>query len=167
LKFFPKELWPTLDPKRQNPAWTTLGPLLPDPPGVNTAAKGKRKADAISTQNARGKRRHVATSSDEEDEDILIAPTRPKKAPKRNKDLPADAGQRKGLEAEDDYGQDAEQANDDDQDGEEVVEDSAFEESDDGAGDDYNAENYFDAGEDDDVDDDGGGGDDEGGTFLG
>lgn len=165
MKFFPKELWSTLDPKRQNPAWDTLGLLLPDPPGVNTAAKGKRKAEAMLTKNARGKRKHIGTSSDDEEDDIVIAPDRRKRAQKRNKDVATDAGQRKGLEAEDDYGQDAEQPNDDDQDGEEVVEDSAFEESDDGAGDDYNAENYFDAGEGDDFDD--GGGDDEGGTFLG
>lgn len=164
LKFFPKELWSTLDPKRQNPAWTTLGPLLPDPPGVNTNAKGKRKAGVMPTQNVAGKRRHVGTSSDDDD-DVILASDRRKRSQKLGKDVPNDAGQRKGLEAEDEYGQDAEQPNEDDQDGEEVVEDSAFEESDDGAGDDYNAENYFDAGEDDDFDD--GGGDDEGGTFLG
>jgi DNA-directed RNA polymerase III subunit RPC7 len=165
LKFFPKELWSTLDPKRQNPAWNTLGRLLPDPPGIDTAAKGKRKADAMPKQNARGKRRHVDIPSADDEDDVAIVPGRPKRAQKRDKDVAADAGQRKGLEAEDDYGPDAEQANDEDQDGEEVVEDSAFEESDDGAGDDYNAENYFDAGDDDDLDD--GGGDDEGGTFLG
>jgi DNA-directed RNA polymerase III subunit RPC7 len=39
---------------------------------------------------------------------------------------------------------------------EEPEEDSDFSESDDGAHDDYNAENYFDAGEDDDLDDGGG-----------
>lgn len=165
MKFFPKELWPILDPKRQNPAWETLGPLLPDPPGVDTTLKGKRKAESMPTHNARGKRRRVSTPSDGEDDDIAIAPGRRKRAQKRDNDVPTDGGQRKGLEAEDDYGQDAEQANDDDKDGEEVVEDSAFEESDDGAGDDYNAENYFDAGDDDDFDD--GGGDDDGGTFLG
>ncbi|ERF76339.1 hypothetical protein EPUS_04197 [Endocarpon pusillum Z07020] len=164
LKFFPKELWSTLDPKRQNPAWTTLGPLLPDPPGANTNAKGKRKAEVMPTQNVPGKRRHVGTSSDDDD-DVILASDRRKRAQKLGNDVPNSAGQRKGLEAEDEYGQDAEQPNEDDQDGEEVVEDSAFEESDDGAGDDYNAENYFDAGEEDDFDD--GGGDDEGGTFLG
>lgn len=166
LKYFPKELWSTLDPKRQNPAWNTLGPLLPDPPGMNTSAKGKRKAHILPTQNPPSKRRHVGTpSDDEEEDDVAIAPGRRKRAQKREKDVSKDNGQRKGLEAEDDYGPDNEQANDDDQDGEEVQEDSAFEESDDGAGDDYNAENYFDGGDDDDFDD--GGGDDEGGTFLG
>jgi DNA-directed RNA polymerase III subunit RPC7 len=84
---------------------------------------------------------------------------------KRDRDLPAKSGQRQGMEAEDDYGPDAEQANEDDQDGEEVVEDSAFEESDDGAGDDYNAENYFETGENDDFAD--AGDDDDGGTYLG
>lgn len=118
----------------------------------------------ISTQKALGKRRKIGMSSDDED-DVIIASDRQKRAQKRGKDVPNDAGQRKGLEAEDEYGQDAEQLNEEDQDGEEVVEDSAFEESDDGAGDDYNAENYFDAGEEDEFDD--GGGDDEGGTFLG
>lgn len=165
MKFFPKELWSNLDPKRQNPAWETLGPLLPDPPGVNTAVKGKRKAEAMTTQNMRGKRRHVGIDSDDEEDDTAFAPGHRKKPQKREKDLLPDAGQRKGLEAEDDYGPDAEQANDEDQDGEEeVVDDSAFEESDDGAGDDYNAENYFDAGDEDDFDD--GGAEDDGGTFL-
>ena len=165
LRFFPKELWPTLDPKRQNQAWSTLGPLLPDPPGINTTAKVKRKAEVMPTEIALGKRRHVDTPSDDEEDDIVTVPHRRKQAQKRDKVVPADVRQRKGLEAEDDYGPDAEQTNDDDHDGEEVVRDSAFEESDDGAGDDYNAENYFDAGEEDDFDD--GGGDDEGGTFLG
>ena len=165
MKFFPKELWSVLDPKRQNPAWETLGPLLPDPPGINTTAKSKRKAEAMPLQNARGKRRRLSTPSEDEEDDVAIAPGRRKRAQKRDKDLPADAGQRKGLEAEDDYGPDVEQVNEEDQDGEELVEDSAFEESDDGAGDDYNAENYFDGGDDDDFDD--GGGDDDGGTFLG
>ncbi len=119
----------------------------------------------VHPHNGRGKRRRVSSPSEDEDEDAVIAPNRRKGAQKRGKDVPTDGGQRKGLEAEDDYGPDAEQANDDDQDGEEVVEDSVFEESDDGAGDDYNAENYFDAGDEDDFDD--GGGDDEGGTFLG
>jgi hypothetical protein len=153
-----------LDPKRQNPAWETLGPLLPDPPGANTAAKTKRKAEGMPTENSRGKRRNLGTPSDDEEDDVAIAPGRRKRTQKRNKGLPAESGQRKGLEAEDDYGPDAEQVNEEDQDGEEVVEDSAFEESDDGAGDDYNAENYFDAGEDDDFGE--GGGDEEGGTYL-
>ena len=165
MKFFPKELWPTLDPKRQNPAWETLGPLLPDPPGTTTNAKSKRKAAVAPTQNAQGKRRRLSTPSEDEEDEAAIAPGRRKRAQKRDKEVSAESGQRKGLEAEDDYGPDAEQVNEDDQDGEEVVEDSAFEESDDGAGDDYNAENYFDAGDDDDFGD--GGGDDEGETFLG
>lgn len=122
--------------------------------------------ETTATQNTRAKRRPVDTPSDDEEDDVAIAPGRRKRVQKRDKDVPQDGGQRKGLEAEDEYGQDAEQANDDDQDGEEVVEDSAFEESDDGAGDDYNAENYFDAGDDDDLGD-GVGDDDDGGTFLG
>lgn len=165
LKFYPKELWPTLDPKRQNPAWKTLGPLLPDPPDANAAAKGKRKADTMAPQKAPSKRTHVGTPSEDEEDDVTITPGRRKRALKPKKDVTTTGGQRKGLEAEDDYGPDNEQANDDDQDGEEVLEDSAFEESEDGAGDDYNAENYFDGGDADDFED--GGGDDDGGTFLG
>lgn len=155
-----------MDPERQNPAWETLGPLIPDPPGFSTM-KAKRKAEfRPQVQTARGKQRRIGTLSEDEDEVEVVAPGRRKRAQKRDKDPPIASGQRKGLEAEDDYGPEAEKAEDEDKEGEEAaVEDSEFEESDDGAGDDYNAENYFDAG-DDDADFDEAAGDDDGGTFL-
>jgi len=100
--------------------------------------------------------------------------------------------EKKGLDAEDDFGHhdrdndaddsdipdDPEHGNDeeaegsgedeDDGSGDDEPVDSEFEESDDGEGDDYNAENYFDTGEGDDDDGlgFGGGGGDEGGEYF-
>jgi hypothetical protein len=91
----------------------------------------------------------------ETDEDVVPS-GRPEK--KMKKDDPTKRkGQKRGLEAEDDYGPDIEEEGDDAEPGEEAEQDSAFSESDDGDDDDYNAERYFEDGERDDGDDGGGG----------
>jgi DNA-directed RNA polymerase III subunit RPC7 len=90
----------------------------------------------------------------ETDEDVVPS-GRPEKKIKKD-DPTKRKGQKRGLEAEDDYGPDMEEEGDDAEAGEEAEQDSAFSESDDGD-DDYNAERYFEDGERDDGDDGGGG----------
>ena len=107
----------------------------------------------------RGKRKYLdAPDVDHEgsDEEDVTLSGRRQTQPKKDDPIQR-SGQKRGLEAEDEYGLHP----DDDAEGEAAGEDeqvdSEYEESDDGAGDDYNAENYFDAGEDDDFDDGGAG----------
>jgi len=143
LEFFPKELWSVLDPKKISPEWQTL----PNQKDAKSDADRKRKREAVDDED------------EEEDEDEVLTAGR-KKRPQKRDDPTKQKGQKKGLEAEDDYGTDKEEAAEDPDAADEPEQDSEFSESDDGAGDDYNAENYFDAGEDDDVDEGGGGDDD-------
>jgi len=103
--------------------------------------------------------------SDTDDSDVVVMGRRKATKARTRRDDPTNkqAAQKRGLDAEDDYG-DAEQNDEEGEgDAEEEPEDSEFEESDDGEGDDYNAENYFDTGEADE--DEGGGGDDDGGYY--
>ena len=67
---------------------------------------------------------------------------------KRKKDAKA-LGERSGMEAEDDLEREQNEDDEDGEDGEADPEDSELEEDSDDENDDYNAENYFDAGDDD------------------
>ena len=150
LQFFPKELWPLLDPKRRNPLWETL-----DENDNLKSRKRKRKA----AQPAEDE--HRQRESDEES-DVVVTGRRQHNAAKSRKKDPTSkpAPQKQGLDAEDDYPDD--QNNDEDGEDNDEPEDSDFDEDDEDA-DDYNAEQYFEDGEDDDYGDDGGGdGGDEG-----
>ena len=139
LEFFPQELWSTLDPKRTSPEWKTLSPRKNNGPETGE----KRNRDDLDEE-------------DEEDEEgDIVAPGR-KKRPKKRDDPTKQKGQKQGLEAEDELGSDVDERAEDADAVDEPEQDSEFSESDDGAHDDYNAENYFDGGEDDDLDDGGG-----------
>lgn len=172
LKFFPRELWSTIDPQRKDPLWNTVTPTSSD----SKTRKRKRPVSAVRSsedeqQQDDDARLNVATvgpSSDlEEDSDSdgpLSSVRRPRptghaaKTQKKNHDpTVGQVGQKRGLEAEDDI-PDVEQDDEDDQEADEPPQDSEFEEGSDDEADDYNAENYFDAGEGDDFEDGAGGG---------
>ena len=140
LKYFPQELWSTLDPKRKASEWKTLEQHMPKAPASTLAGS--------STAGTGGIKIYETDREEDEDEEGVRAAGR-KKRRKLQRDDPTNQGQKKGLEAEDD-----EQAENVDTD---------FSESEDGAGDDYDAEQYFETGENDDMDD--GGGDNDDGVF--
>ena len=139
LEFFPKELWSTVDPKKTSPEWKNLSPQKHSGP-----ERGKKR-----------KRENLDDEDEEDEEGDVLAPGR-KKRPKKRDDPTKQKGQKQGLEAEDDLGSEVDERAEDADVVDEPEQDSDFSESDDGAQDDYNAENYFDGGEDDDLDDGGG-----------
>lgn len=164
-----------MDPQRRDPAW---GPLTSDTPQntrlkrkptLTTTAIGSSKRIRIGIDREDTVVEHNEGDKSDQNDDLGSALRSTTQNSKRQKASGAqkNAKQKKGLDAEDDYGVDPDQAEDEDHEGQEIAEDSSFEESDDGAGDDYNAEAYFDAGDDDNLDEGGAGGDDEGGTFMG
>jgi len=180
LKYFPHELWSTLDPKREHPLWKTVEPesgttarlrkrkralLLEDEddvPESQTAVAGAAAASGLA----------ASQSDNDSDSDALVTSGRRKQRdltrPRRGNPTTNAAKQKQGLDAEDDYPDVEPNENDDDGagGGDDEPVDSEFSESDDGDGDDYNAENYFDPGEGDDDDGGGGGGgDDDGGYY--
>ncbi|ETN39412.1 uncharacterized protein HMPREF1541_05635 [Cyphellophora europaea CBS 101466] len=155
LQLFPKELWPVIDPKRKNPLWSTVD--VAELGGMG-ARKRKRRLSVEADVRSGGE-----DADSDEDSDAVVAGRRKQKS-ERSRRAEKDAKQRQGLDAEDDYPEGEPNA-DEEGDGEDEPEDSDFEESED-EDNDYNAENYFDAGDDDDMggdDDDGGGG---GGDFF-
>lgn len=144
-ELFPSELWSTLDPDlaakdRKNP-----NPSKPFKPQVRLAPfldSGDRGENPL-------KRKTIA-DEDEQDEEEDIQPR----------------GRRKKNPTDDDDNPIYDQDNPDEEAEDQVDRDSEFEESDDNEGDDYNAEQYFDAGDDDEGDyDGGGGGEDDGGYY--
>ena len=155
LRFFPRELWSTLDPAKKNPAWQTLPPKLQRP---RQAAKPllKCKRPVVEESDTEGEHASsdsdaVVTASRRNRENSLGASNK-----KQKTNNPTQRhGQKAGLEAEDDI-PDVEQNEDEGDEAEDVPQDSDFSESDEDGGDDYNAEQYFDDGERDDVDDAGG-----------
>ena len=144
LKYFPTELWSTLDPRGKSLEWQASGSLLPE----SSLPKSKTK-----------RKRLEYTDGEDVEEDVVISGSRRKRVVTRD-DPTRRPGQKEGLEAEDQYGPEAEEIEDDAEGPEEAFEDSDFEESDDGGNDDYNAENYFQGGGDEDNEDGGGGGED-------
>lgn len=174
LHTFPQELWSTLDPKRKDPVWKTVdNAALLDAPRKSL----KRRRDNLPVGDDEEDGRDQAGSDHDEGNDtdasdpLLGGSRRLRNATKAAKERRNDprtkkSGEKSGLDAEDDYPDDDGRDNDEldeDGEGEEEPMDSEFEESEDGGGDDYNAEQYFDTGENDD--DDFGGGDDDGGTY--
>ena len=236
LRYFPKELWSTLDPKRESHMWSTL-PSPADTP----KPKSKRKHDAIigdtdtHMQDANDSDDDPAEATQASDSDDLVPSSRrlrtiskSAKKRRRERDKAGSSREKRGLDAEDEYGStkktgpsppstiaarekkrkkqerknstrntntqqsvkeehaaeaqsdsdDAGAGKDDDDvgsgsddgsesgggDSDSEPVDSEFEESDEGEGDDYNAEQYFEDGEDDGMDDFGEDGD-EGGAY--
>jgi DNA-directed RNA polymerase III subunit RPC7 len=151
LKMFPKELWSIIDPKKTDPWWSTL-----DPAELAQAKSRKRKRRPSTAVDGTGEN---AGDDSDADSDAIVSGRRKHKTEQTRRGE-KDAKQRRGLDAEDDY-PDGDANAEDDAEGEEEPQDSEFDESED-EDNDYNAENYFDAGDDDDMgggdDDDGGGG---------
>jgi DNA-directed RNA polymerase III subunit Rpc31 len=154
LQFFPKELWHTIDPKRKHPLWRTVdGPLA--------GARPQKRKRPIPANTEQGHAQNEEEHNSDEDSDVVVTGRRKHNAAKSRKTDPTtkSATQKQGLDAEDDY-PDADPDNDDDGDVEDQPQDSEFDESD-VDNDDYNAEQYFDAGDDDDFGIDEGGGDED------
>lgn len=173
LKFFPKELWSTIDPKgaMQNKLSTLRNVNSIDAnQGESSEGKGaKRKfsedddEDVVTSPTRTTKRKHTTDDVHEDDDELLPrelrdfadadeiddAPTRKKKKIR----IGSDDEENEIEISEDDAEQPAE--------GEEEDVDDDFEDDEDDMADDYNAEGYFDAGDDkggEDGDVDGGGG---------
>ncbi|KAI9793166.1 MAG: hypothetical protein M1833_000806 [Piccolia ochrophora] len=138
LKFFPKELWSTLDPEHSIEAGTAV------------ASTKKRKTLTFATSSVNGFPEDKSGAHVTDDEQRLTA-------------LEQNGPTTEAVKAEDDN-EDEMRLDDDEvgEEGEDVDED--FEEDEEDMGDDYNAEGYFDAGEEDEGAG-GGDGDDEGGYY--
>lgn len=151
LPFFPRELWPTLDPTHRSPLW-----------------RKRKQAPQTTTSSTSKKRKRLPSLSPSDSEpsspesDAPIAAAKRRKRPLK-RTTGNDDTEKSGLEAEDDIDiPDVEQAGADDDDGlGSEVSDAVF--SDDEGGD-YAAEGYFDDGMGEDEEGDGGGGGGEG-TF--
>lgn len=167
-----------LDPKQTLPDWKGVGP-----DSVAVASLGRRTA---TTRKKRKARRQGALNFDTQDRELLVdgvidndegvqdsgddedpirggvgrGKRRRKEQRRQDEVTEKGAGQRKGMDAEDEFeAYPQENAEDEDAEDDSLV-DSEFSESE-GDAPDYQAEGYFDAGDDDDYD--GGGGGDEGG----
>ena len=154
LQLFPKELWHTIDPKRKHELWKTVdGPLA--------GAKSKKRKRPVATSAEPDQAKNEAEQNSDDDSDVVVTGRRKQNAAKSRRADPTSTPvkQKTGLDAEDDY-PDADADNDEEGDVEDAPQDSEFEDSEDD-GDDYNAEQYFDAGDDDDIGMDEGGGDED------
>jgi DNA-directed RNA polymerase III subunit RPC7 len=154
LHLFPKELWSVLDPRRKNIAWSSI-----DPNEVGAPKTRKRKRRASITVDGQPENAEQAAVNESDEDSDAIQSGRKKHDAEKSRRGERDAKQRRGLDAEDDYPE-GDKDGDEDGEGDEEPQDSEFDESEDDDND-YNAENYFDAGDDDDMggdDDDGGGG---------
>jgi DNA-directed RNA polymerase III subunit RPC7 len=148
LRLFPKELWAIMDPRRSDPIWET-----PEAAELGKPKTRKRKRRLSANEAGGGDEGEVSDA----DSDAVVSGRR-KRTTEQTRRGEKDAKQRRGLDAEDDYPEGEPNAEDDGE-AEDEPQDSEFDESED-EDNDYNAENYFDAGDDDDM---GGGGDDDDG----
>lgn len=172
LRLFPEELWGVLDPDRRMEGWDGLrqSSLAWGSAGVKKRPVKRRKVLRKVDNNAEDDEEGSERDSSGDDEDVIGGADRKrmaKAARSRREDATnKSSAQKKGLDAEDEEDE-REQIDVEDEDAGEDEEpvDSEFEESDDGQGDDYNAEQYFDGGDDDDFGGGDGGGDDDGGAF--
>ena len=155
LQYFPRELWPLLDPRRRSALWKGVE-------GAEPRGKKRKRTTADVAREATEKTgAEKDDDGDEEDEDVIVTGRRRHDEAKTRKQDPTtkNAKQKQGLDAEDDFPDDH-RGEEDEEDGQ-GQRDSEFEESlDEDEENDYNAEQYFDAGDDDEGwgDDDGGGG---------
>lgn len=164
LTMFPQELWGVLDPDQANPEWKILPEDAVAFASLGRKAVVKRKKKAKLDFDRFGQDDDVdATKEDDDsdDEDPIRGAGNRKRQRQEGRRAGGEkvAGEKQGLEAEDEYDREVNPEDEEEDGGEEEPVDSDFSEDED-AMNDYNAENYFDDGEDDAADDGDGGGDD-------
>ncbi|KAK5951401.1 DNA-directed RNA polymerase III subunit C31 [Knufia fluminis] len=154
LAMFPQELWGVLDPQQRLPDWQNV-----KEDSVAYASLGKRpvrkKRKKGLDYERQDRERALAGQQEIEQESDDSDAIRRGGRKKRKEVKPA--GQKTGMDAEDDLDAEANPEELDEEAGESAPEDSDFSESENND-DDYNAEQYFDDGEDDAGDDEYGAG---------
>lgn len=140
LNMFPEELWGVLDPAQKMPNWENVAEDSTAMASLGRAKTKKKKRRASDLDPLA-----EAVGGDEDSDEDILDRSRRKKRKKEAKAL----GERSGMEAEDDLEREQDEDDEDGEDGEADAEDSELEEDSDDENDDYNAENYFDAGDDD------------------
>lgn len=168
LRLFPQELWGLLDPKQRLPDWKGLteDSVAVASLGKKASRKKRKKGLDFEKQDrdmlVNDADKDQADTDDDEDPIRGAAERKRQKKEQSRRDDPTtrSMGQRKGLDAEDEFEADPAE-NPDDEEADDEPEDSEFEEDED-EDNDYNAEQYFDAGDDEDYE---GGGDADGGDY--
>ncbi|KIW96901.1 uncharacterized protein Z519_02292 [Cladophialophora bantiana CBS 173.52] len=111
LKYFPHELWPLLDPDRKNPLWKSAEIDIDAATNIPRRKSSKRKRDSLVIEDHDEEGDEVAEDdkgNDTDESDPLLSASRRAralaKAAKKRRRRETESREKRGLDAEDDFG---------------------------------------------------------------